>query len=435
MGNSALLTIGSEVIDGRVLNTNSQYLGRIFQDNGLPVNYALSCDDKEQDIIDSLEFALKRSRLVLITGGLGPTSDDITRQVVAKFFGVDLVEDPRALQHLLDWYGARGRSCDGLVLQQALLPAGGVIIDNPVGSAAGFVFEDGERMVCALPGVPRELTAMMETGVLPYLRERQILAPAMTRAFWRIFGVPESDAQRRLGGLALPSGVSLSYRAAFPEVHVQLSSREQISSDLTDEVTSRIGAEWVVSNVPAEGLPQVVYRLLLARQAKVVVAESCTGGGLGSLISEVPGASAVFDGGVVTYCNLWKEGVLKVKPSILEEHGAVSRESALAMAQGVREFAENQLVKAQSAQFSSSESTFSSEIWGLSITGVAGPDGGTPVKPVGTFFVGLTDGKDEYTFRMFFPSSRDKVRIFAAYSALDALRRALLGLPRAPETS
>jgi len=438
---SALLTIGSEVIDGRVLNSNAQYLGKLLKKVGVPVKFSLSCDDKMDEILDSLEYLEKRTSLIIITGGIGPTSDDITRQAVAAFCGQELVENETALSNLINWYTARGRSCEGIVRQQALIPEHSSVIQNSVGSASGFFVQKNENLICSLPGVPRELYAMMDKSVIPELHARGIAGPPINEFFWRLFGLPESEVQQRLVTLEIPSDIQLSFRAAFPEVHLQLTSRSLIPTSLIEEIARRVGQEYVICTDTNISLVDVVHLALKKRRAIVAVAESCTGGSLSSLITAPSGASKIFYGGVVAYDNSWKTGIVEVNPEILDQYGAVSAECAIALARGIRERTISLLTQDKikgyhteeviySGNSSSSEIMNPKEVWGLSITGIAGPSGGTPPKPVGTFFAALSGPNEEFVVSRFVPADRDRTRTFAAHTALDALRRALLELSR-----
>ena len=406
-----ILVIGNEVLDGRVADTNSHRLIQRLSQAGFETAHVLSCVDEETAICGALGFLSERVGFIVCSGGLGPTSDDLTRQAAARFAGVPLVLDPHAQEQMVRLYQRRGRVLDEVNLRQAYLPQGAEVLANPVGTAPGFALAiPGGATLASLPGVPGELERMCDEALLPLLERRLGRPAAPHTAYFRVFGKPESQIGRLVEGCALPPGIQVSYRASFPEVQLRLRSRDVELSAWAHAVRQAIGADAIFSEDPELDLPGCLHELLIARRHTLALAESCTGGLAGALLTRLPGASAYLRGGVVSYANAVKEELLEVPAQILEQEGAVSRACAAAMAEGVRRRLHSDFA--------------------LSITGIAGPDGGTAEKPVGTFFVGLSTGTEPArAFHYFLPLERNRIRLFAAYAAFDLLRRVLLDLP------
>ena len=407
----AILTIGSELLDGRVQDTNANFAARKFAEQGLRVSHFLSCDDRLTDIDAALQYLTAGCDLIVISGGLGPTTDDLTREAVAAFDGLELVMDPALLSALQERYRQRQRTFDPSNAKQASRPQGATAVPNPIGTAAGFDLKTkhGKRLI-SLPGVPQEFELMFNAYALPLSAKLFVTATPKRSVIFKVFGLPESTVGERVAALNIPHSISVSYRACFPEIHVKLSgeiSAEDLKELQTSAITA-VGADAVYSCEPESTLDSTLHALLLERKLTVAVAESCTAGLLGYLLTNGAGSSRFFLGGVQTYSNQLKQSLLEVPESMLAQHGAVSHEVARAMAAGARQ-------------------NLGSDV-ALSVTGIAGPDGGTPEKPVGTFFVGLAEAQTVRSFAHHFPFSRERVRIYAAHTAMDTLRRHLLGL-------
>lgn len=406
----SLLTVGSEILDGRVIDTNSQFLCQLLHEQGFEIRAKLSCDDEIEEIVAALSFLSARSQTIIITGGLGPTSDDLTREAISSFVGEELILDERILTDLKAWYQRRGRVFCEANIKQAMRPAGASIIPNPVGTAPGIWLEQsGSQRIIALPGVPRELKEMMVESVLPKLVEAggRELQPYHTSLF-RLIGLPESEIGARVSTLDIPESIKVSYRASIPEVHVKLSSRIALG-DWPAQVRNALGEEFIFSTRQDLDLSEVVVDLLRDRQLTLATCESCTGGEIGRLITDIPGASEVYVGGFVCYANEFKEYIVGVPGAILGQHGAVSGECARELAERTRQVTQSSI--------------------SISASGIAGPEGGTPKKPVGTFWLGLSKEGKSVSYRFFFPSSRGLIRKWAAFKALDLVRRELLNLP------
>jgi len=408
----AILTIGSEILDGRIVDTNSSLLGRIARSRGLAVTTRATCDDNQDIIVRWIRELLSDVDILVITGGLGPTPDDLTRDAIAAFAGKELTLINDELDKLKEWYESKGRQLTAINSRQAWFPEGALCIHNPVGTASGIWLEvevEGrKKAIVALPGIPRELEPMWREDVLDRMARFVGVEEASHERIIRTFGLPESEVAQRLLTVSGLDKVQIAYQVMYPEVIVVM--RGSKSDDtLFSAAIEAIGAQYIVSQDYGIPLPKAVADLLREQQKTLSVAESCTGGLIGQLMTTHPGASSVFSGGIIAYSNDLKESLLGVNKDLFDKEGAVSGAVVRSMAEGVR------------ARTHSSVA--------VSISGIAGPDGATPTKPVGTFFVGLSTGKATKSYRFFFSSDRDRIRIFAAYKALDIVRRELSGLP------
>lgn len=411
---ACILAIGGEILDGRIHDTNANRFVLALQAIDIPVIRTAACSDNIKEICSALEFLSSAGSVILCSGGLGPTTDDLTREAVAEFTGDELVEDQQAMADLEQYFHRKQRPFDESNRKQALIPSRAEPIHNPIGSAPGFRVRfgaaNGRKNIICLPGVPRELTLMLSAGVVPFLESEFPNRPPMKSAIIRLFGLPEARVGDLAQAVELPPGVALSYRATFPEIQLRISGAEAALLDgVRQQLEAAIGRDFVFSNSLDESLPAVVHALLLRSKQTLAVAESCTGGMLGAMLTQGAGASAFFNGGVISYSNSLKESLLSVAPETIEGFGAVSHETARAMARGVRKAASSDLA--------------------VSITGIAGPEGGSQEKPVGTFFVGFADRSGAASYRFFFNGEREGVRRFAAASALDVIRRRALKLP------
>jgi nicotinamide-nucleotide amidase len=408
----SILATGSELLDGRVVDTNSNFVARELSELGLKLKRVLLVDDDMPELLSGLHQLSAVSDIVITSGGLGPTDDDLTRDMFARFFGVGVAEHPDARKHLEEFYGKRGRKVDATNLKQALLPIGSTMIPNAIGTAPGFMMTTKEGVtVCSLSGVPREFKSMYAASVAPLVRERSVGLPKLKRVTFKTFGLPESLVGKIVSGLKLPPEIVVSYRAAFPEVHVVLKAPESFVAlgDNAERVRAAIESGFIFSQDREQLFVERVQSLLIEHGATVATAESCTGGMLGEFLTRTPGSSAVYRGGVVAYHNDIKERALGVTREVLDTYGAVSAQTVEAMATAVRNL--------YGATF------------GLAVSGVAGPDGGSEEKPVGTFYVGFASPDGVTSLPCLYPSERGNVRTYAAYVALDCVRRTLEGSP------
>lgn len=410
MRSVSILATGSELLDGRVVDTNSNFVAKELAERGLKLKRVLVVDDDMSELVSGLAELSRVSDFIITSGGLGPTSDDLTRDMVAKFFGVGLAEHPDGVAHLEQFFAKRNRILDAQNRRQALLPVGSQMVPNANGTAPGFAMtKTGSATVVSLSGVPREFKAMFLETVLPMIEKAVGATEPIQRATMKTFGLPESTIGRLVEALKLPKDIVVSYRAAFPEVHVVLKTSKSV--DLAPHVAAVQGAltkETIFSTDPADTFITALQKLLISKGVTIATAESCTGGMVSEMLTRTPGSSAVFEGGVVAYSNSVKEEIVGVSPQTLERYGAVSAETVRELALNIRE------------RFKTS--------YGVSISGVAGPDGGSDTKPVGTFFVGISSQSRSFEKRYLYISDRHNVRSYATYVALDLVRRTVLGL-------
>lgn len=418
--NVELINTGSELMLGRVLNTHQQWLCRRLADLGYVVTRQVAVADTGPDIEQAVREGLARADLVVTTGGLGPTSDDLTRELVAQLLGKALREDASIVDHIQRFFAERKRPMPERTRVQALVPAGALVLPNPHGTAPGLAMAvrpnpfrpDGKASwLLMLPGPPRELRPMFNAVVVPLLGrvlppESEFICRTLHTA-----GVGESMVQEKVGNLLQPlvaAGLELGYCARSGQVDVRLAARTPSARLLVRQaegiVREQIGRE--IYAVDDEDLETVVVRGLTERKQTLALAESCTGGALAHRITNVPGASAVLLAGWVTYSNEAKQQLLGVRAETLAAHGAVSEEVAREMALGARQ---------------QSQADFA-----LSVTGIAGPGGGTVAKPVGTVFLGLATPEKVLVLRNFNPYDRETFKQITAQQALEILRRTCL---------
>lgn len=406
-----ILTIGDEILSGNIVDTNFAWLGEYLWSRGFELHWHTSVGDEPEEITQALLNVVGRSRAVIVTGGLGPTADDITIEVAAKAFGLPLVLHEGALQKIKDRFRELGREMTPNNIKQAMMPDGARIIPNKNGTAPGWTVVFRNTHYFFLPGVPREMKEQFEKTVYPTLVQVTQNKDQFHQKILRCFGAPEAAIGQKLEGIDL-GGVDLAYRVFFPEILLKVSARgedktllESRVDEVVREIYQRLGH--IVYGEGEEGLPAVVGRLLREKKATLSVAESCTGGRLASLITDCPGSSDYFDRGIVTYSNQSKRDLLGVPEETLKKFGAVSSETALAMAKGIREKAKT--------------------TYALAITGIAGPGGGSPEKPVGTVHVAIDSDLFSGTREFHFPTGREWFKLLVSYMALDFVRKRLMG--------
>lgn len=407
-----LITIGDELLLGFTIDTNGAYLARKLAEHGISVTRRTSVGDELDVIANAVREALERSHAVITTGGLGPTSDDVTRDAIAKVFAREMQLDETHLAWMRErWKKRFNRDMPESNRRQAMLPAGARKLDNNHGSAPGMFIEDARGWVATLPGVPRELRGMADDTLLPLLVSRGATGACIRSRTLRTTGVAESLLAERLAEVTKQLGdVSLAYLPGIEGVDLRVTARGPAAAkvDAQVAVVSKLIQEVVGESIYAEGtsdLASVVLDLCRTRKLKIAVAESCTGGLLGARLTAIPGSSDVFLGGVIAYDNKVKTKQLGVDPYMLGTFGAVSEEVVRAMATGVRE-------------------RFGADV-GLSITGIAGPDGGTAEKPVGTVWICAAIGDRVEPRKIHSWGDREEVRYRATQAVLELLRRNL----------
>ncbi len=397
-----MIVIGDEILNGTVTDTNGAWVGRQAAALGAVISRRQVVPDIIADIVDAMRLSARSSAdLVVLSGGLGPTQDDLTAQAAAAFLGVDVVLHREALDQVQARRLRSGRAVGALDEKQAWLPAGATVLENPVGTAPAFCIAFEGTTFIALPGVPRELHELMRLYVLPRIAAGLESAPAVDT--WKFFGVTESELATQVNTLDT-AGLELHYRAHFPEIHVTAVAPDPARvARFGSALTALLGHRYF-GGADAE-FPAVINAALAARGFTVATAESCTGGLVGQMITSVPGSSAVYEYGVIAYANSVKRDVLGVPQALLDEHGAVSQPVVEAMAAGVRERA---------------KATF-----GIAVSGIAGPGGGTADKPVGTVHIAVADPEGVQHRRLSFPFERERTRVLAAYAALSLIHKDL----------
>ncbi len=408
------LCIGTELLLGEILNSNAQYLATELAKLGIPHHFQTVVGDNIPRIHAALDIATQRNSLLLLTGGLGPTPDDLTHTALAAYFGVPLVEYPQVWEEIKRRFEERGIQPSPSNRKQALLPEGAMVLPNPTGSACGIIWTPRPGLtLMTFPGVPSEMRGMWEQTGIPYLRAQGWGQEVFFSQVLRHWGIAESALAEKAGSLLHQTNPTVAPYAGKGEVRLRVTARA------TDETAAKALLEPVVAQLQAiagedyfgsdeDTLATVVGRLLRARGQTLAVAESCTGGLLGELITAIPGSSAYFVGGILAYANPVKQQLLGISAQDLETYGAVSQPVAAQMAQGVQALLNSD--------------------WSLSITGIAGPDGGTPDKPVGLVYIGLRDpaGQISVSQQTFgHRRGRDGIRWASAQTALDLLRRRL----------
>jgi nicotinamide-nucleotide amidase len=405
-----ILTIGDELCRGEIVDTNSSYLAQRLWDLDITTRWMTSCCDEVDDITSALRAAVGRADVVVCSGGLGPTEDDLTVDVVAALAGVEAVIDETARARMEAFFARGNVRVTPIQLRQVRVPAGARVLGNPAGLAPCFEQVIAGVPVICLPGIPRELHAIFDQGLgarLAELREARGDVERIARRIYRAFGRGESQISQACRGLVDEvDGASIHYQVKFPETLVKLvvRDRDQAAADarlaaLDTQVRDRLAG--VLYGTGDDNLVAVVIKKLIASRRTCATAESCTGGLIGELLTSLPGSSAAYLGGSITYTNAEKVRQLGVRPETLDAHGAVSEETVREMASGARE-------------------RFGSEL-AVAVSGIAGPDGGTPEKPVGTVWLALAAPGGITTKKLGWPGTRDQIRTLSAWWALKLL--------------
>jgi nicotinamide-nucleotide amidase len=420
----AIITVGNELLSGLVRDTNAPFIADRLFSLGIETCQMTTVGDDESGIVESLKAAVSRTDLVVVTGGLGPTPDDITSKAVAKAMGLRLVLSPEALRQIEAKFKKRGIKLGPGAERQALMPAGSEMITNPVGSAPGYHIQKDEKHVFVLPGVPEEMEVMMDQGVLTIIAEGLGRESFVAKKVLKVFGLTESQVYERIKGISYDGDrIKVGYLPVFPENHITITARSTESMENAEELVEgiekkmRVELQDRIFGEDEETLDMVVAEMLISGGLTVAVSESCTGGLLSKRLTDVPGSSAYFKTGIVSYSNEAKGSLLGVDPYLISTKGAVSSDVAEAMALGVK--------RSTGADI------------GVSVTGIAGPSGGTEEKPVGTVFIGMAYDDDRGAkgigseivvsqgYR--FTGDRGRIRLISSEMALEWLRRYLLG--------
>ena len=407
---AAILSTGDELTTGRIVDTNANWIADQLFALGLDVVAVLTVGDYAERLAWAWQHAIELAEVVISTGGIGPTADDLTNEVVARVLGVPLAEDRASAERIRQLFAALGREMPENNLKQALLPRGAVVVPNPLGTAPGYRIDHRGRHLVVLPGVPREMKVMMEQTVLPWLRTQRGGGVYLSLVF-QTFGLTESALDEMVAGAVDPAEARVSFRASFPEISLRLvvhgepdaaAARLEV---LAARIRERIGP-YIYGEGPIT-LEEVVGRLLRERGLTLALAESLTGGLVGHRVTNVSGSSAYLRGAVVAYTNRAKCEMLGVRQETLDAHGAVSEQTATEMADGVRR-------------------VFGTDL-GLATTGIAGREAATPEKPAGTLWLALATGAGTVARRYQLWGERDWMKLLASQIALDWLRRHALG--------
>jgi nicotinamide-nucleotide amidase len=411
-----VLTIGDELLRGEIVDSNKAFLSDRLLSLDVETHYHASVRDVPADMIDAFRRAADRSDVVLVSGGLGPTRDDLTSEALAQAFGREMRLDEQALAGIRGFFAAAGREMTENNASQAYFPDGAEVLANPIGTAPGFMLDVKSALFFCMPGVPREMMRMMDEQVLPRVAARLSRSESLVvRArLLRTFGMGESTLDAELADIAASGDVVLGFRTSFPDNYLRPVARAATAAQadalldrVCEAIRARLGA--LVYGEGDESLEQVVGRLLRERGATVALAESCTGGLVAGKLTDVPGSSDYFAGGVVAYADAAKHTLLGVPEALLAQHGAVSEPVARAMAEGAR-------------------TRFGADL-AVATTGISGPGGGSEAKPVGLVHVALADAAGTHSDHFVFPLDRTRHRQLTAQVALDWIRRRLLGFP------
>jgi nicotinamide-nucleotide amidase len=410
-----IITIGNEVIIGRTIDTNASFLGQELTKKGFYVARKTTVRDIEKDILQALNRALDEHTIVLITGGLGPTKDDITKKLLTTYFGGELVFHESTFKHIEALFAQRGRTLTELNRNQAMLPSNAEAVFNAVGTAPGMRFKTANnKTVISMPGVPHEMKQMFTDYVLPDLLARY-QTQYIRQHTYRTIGCPESKLAEMLVPVEnqLPNNIELAYNPALNSVDLRLTlnctiaestAKLPVYNQLLDQIRQIIAPYHYADN--EETLEEVVARLLTAANKKLAVAETHTGGALAARLYALPGASKFLPGILIPYDNKLKINLLNIDSAILDQHGAVSEAAAVAMAQAVRRYMHTDI--------------------GISLTGIAGPDGATETKPVGTTWIGYADTNTAFAKHFVFEKDRRRNIERSVLYALNLLRMELI---------
>lgn len=411
--NAEIITIGDELITGHTVDTNAAFIAQKLTDVGVAVQYRTSVGDNMDTMLEAFQLALRRARIVITTGGLGPTNDDITKKAIVKLFRRNLVFHEEVLTDLKTRFDKRGIRMPAINQNQALLPQGAEFFPNRIGTALGICIVEGGRAFIALPGVPFEAEQIMTDSVVPYVRGMRG-GMALKIAKVRTTGISESKMTEKIGpGLKIPAGVRLAYLPSYSGVDLRVISEGETDDEAATKAQSLIRhlestCEKYIYGYDDDTLESVVGQLLVDNDKTVTVAESCTAGQLGMTFTSVAGSSDYFLGGMTAYANDVKINQLGVEESVIDEYGAVSDVCAVAMATACRKL-------------------FTSD-YALAITGIAGPGGGTDEKPVGTTYVAIASAQGSKAKLFKLGPKREVNRTRACYAALEMLRREILDI-------
>jgi nicotinamide-nucleotide amidase len=413
MISAEIVTIGDEILYGQIIDTNSSWIGSALSDVGIKVVRRASVGDEETDILNILKEASQRADIVLVTGGLGPTKDDITKTTFCKYFNTKLVENKQAMAEVTKFFNKRGRNVTGVNLLQAQLPENCTYVPNTYGTAPCMWFNENKTIFISMPGVPSEMKGIMTDEVIPRLK-KHFKTPVIYHKIIRTIGLGESFLAEKIANWedSLPKNTKLAYLPSLSEVKLRLTSSgddfEKLKQDTDNQIVElkKLIPE-LIFGYDNDEFSAVIGKLLLEKNLAVSVAESCTGGYLGHLFTSISGSSAYFMGGIISYTNEIKQNILGVEEGTLTKFGAVSEETIKQMADGVRRKLKTDI--------------------GLATSGIAGPTGGSTEKPVGTVWIALATKDKIITKKLQLGGTREQNIHVSAINLLNLLRKYLLG--------
>lgn len=408
-----IISIGSEILRGQIIDTNANFIAKKLVESGIDLEHISAVSDKSESLLSTLKLAFQRSGLIITTGGLGPTEDDITYQTIARALNLKLIKYPEAEENLKRILKKINKEISPSNLKQVYLPEGAKIIINQYGTAPAMILEKDNKIICSFPGVPYEMKNLIEENLIPYLKEK--FPPSMIKKskILKVTGLGESSVNELIRDyINKQTNFSFGIYANPEDIQIQITTQalteketEKLLQSSANRLTKILGN--YIYGSDEETIEEVVGNLLKTKKLKVAVAESCTGGMLGEMITRIPGSSEYFQGGVISYNARIKEDLLKVSSKVIRKYGEVSRQVAKLMAEDVRINCHSDI--------------------GISITGIAGPGGATEKKKVGLAYMALANGKKTITQKHQLFGSRQLIRLRSARRALNMLRMYLMG--------
>lgn len=411
-----IISIGDEILIGQIVNTNAAYIGDKLFSAGFPVEKTIVIGDEENILLEELKDSMDKYDITIITGGLGPTHDDITKPTLIKFFDDKYISDEKVLEHVKNIFRRRNIKMPAVNIAQALIPSRSIVIWNESGTAPGIMFEENGKIIIAIPGVPFEMKALIDNEIIPLLRKKFLsdVSKVYLHKTLLTTGTGESTLNEMLGDINEIIGDSkLAFLPSVTGVRLRINAEAESEPEAQQKIISiekkiRAKIQDFVFGVNDENLESVIGKILKGKKQSLSVAESCTGGKISSRIVSVPGSSEYYIGGVCVYSNIEKIKLLNIKEDTLSKYGAVSEQTAIEMAEGVREIMKTD--------------------YSVSTTGIAGPSGGSEDKPVGLVWIGFSSKNKSYAMKFLFGEERQRNIERASQRALEILRRELLNI-------
>ncbi|TFB08067.1 competence/damage-inducible protein A [Candidatus Atribacteria bacterium MT.SAG.1] len=409
-----IISIGSEILRGQITDTNANFIAKKLVESGIDLEHISAVSDNPESLLSTLKLALQRSDLIITTGGLGPTEDDITYHTIARALNLKLIKYPEAEKNLKRILKKINKGVFPSNLKQVYLPEGAKIIINQYGTAPAMILEKDNKIICSFPGVPHEMKNLIEENLIPYLKEKYPPSVIKKSKILKLTGLGESSVNELIRDyINKQTNFSFGIYASPEDIQIQITTQATTEKEVEKLLQSSINQlKKILGNyvygTDKQSLEEVVGNLLKTKKLKLAIAESCTGGMLGEIITRIPGSSEYFQGGVISYNAKIKEDLLKISPEVIEKYGEVSEQTAQLMAEGVRINCHSDI--------------------GISITGIAGPGGATEKKKVGLVYMALADSKKTIAQKHQLFGSRQLIRLRASRRALNMLRNYLSGI-------